>query len=252
MKVGPLITLLAIAFSAFFVADVAHEGLGHGGACIALGGRILMLDTSYEDCSVHSRAIDAAGPGVGLLVALAAWLWLRVAPPRAETARAFLCLLFAFAIFWNVGYMVESGLINRGDWRFIIADLEPAAAWRAALVILGVVFYVAAMRMLGAALSRNFSGDDGWPPHIFAAIAFTAACVLAAVGGALDPRGPSIILTDALPSALASFGLVYVGVLVRRRSNAVRIATPTSPFWIATGFVCAVVFVAVLGPGLRF
>ncbi len=254
MKLGPTLTLLAIAGAAFSVADVAHEGLGHGGACVALGGKMLSLSTTYEDCSIHSRWIDGAGPGMGILVALLACAWLRWAPPRAQNMRAFLCLLFAFAIFWNVGYMVYSGLLDRGDWKFVIAGLEPTSAWPAALVVGGVVFYIAAMRMLGAMLRGSFgeSGEDGWHPHIFAEVALLAAALLAAAGGVFDPRGPTIVFTDALPSALSSFGLVWVGVVLHRRLPDLRMATTTSPGWMAVGILSAVVFVAVLGPGMRF
>ncbi len=253
MKIGSLLTSLAIACAAFLVADVAHEGLGHGGACLALGGRMLSLSTTYEDCSIHSRWIDGAGPGVGIIVALAALAWLRWATPRSRNMRVFLCLTFAFAIFWNVGYLVDSGLLDRGDWKFVIAGLEPAAAWHAGLVVCGVVFYATAMRVLGALLARHFAdNDDGWRPQSFALIALSSAAVLAAIGGAFDPRGATIILTDALPSALSSFGLVWVGFVLSRSRPDLRIATPTSPLWIAAGLFCVVIFVAALGPGLRF
>ncbi len=252
MKIASTFTLLAVAVTAFFVADVAHEGLGHGGMCLASGGRMLSLSTTYEACSIRSRAIDGAGPGMGLVVALVAWMWLRLAPPRSQNLRAFLCLLFAFTAFWNVGYLIYSGLLDRGDLKFVVAGLEPAIAWRVVLVVFGVIFYAAAMRVVGASLARNFSDGDGWRPQNFALIALLGASVLAAAGGVFDPRGPGIILSDALPSALGSAGLVWVGFVLHRRLPALRIATPTSPAWIVAGLVCATFFVAVLGPGLRF
>ena len=252
IEIGSIITLLAIACTAFFVADLAHEGLGHGGACVALGGKMLSLSTTYEDCSIRSRWIDAAGPVMGLVISLLAWSWLRLAAPRSSNLRAFLCLLFAFTGFWNVGYLVESGILYRGDWRFVIEGLEPVMAWRAGLVIGGVVFYIVAMRVLGAVMTGNFGAGTGWRPQIFGLIALLVASALAIAGGALDPRGSGIILTDALPAALSSFGLVWIGLEVHRRVGTLRIDTPTSPGWIVTGLICAVIFVAVLGPGLRF
>lgn len=252
MKLGSTLTLLALACVAFFVADLAHEGLGHGGMCLASGGRILSLSTTYEACSIRSRVIDGAGPGMGLAVALAAWVWSRYAPPRSPNARAFLCLLFAFSVFWNVGYMIYSGLLDRGDLKFVVAGFEPAAAWRVALVFFGVIFYAAAMRALGASLERDFAGGEGWRPQHFGLIALLCASALAAVAGAFDPRGAAIILSDALPSALGSVGLVWVGFVLHRRSPLLRIAIPTSLAWIVAGLVCGTIFVAVLGPGLRF
>ena len=250
---GAVLTLLAVACAAYLAADVAHEGLGHGGACLLAGGKSLVLSTTYQYCSVPSRLIDGAGPVIGIVVALLAWAWLRFAPPRAAPARTFLCLVFAFAIFWNVGYMVKSGLTDQGDWAFVIRGLEPSATWHAGLTILGIVLYAIAMRMLGAVIRRTLAtGPSGITPFGFALTAFLAAGVLSAAASFFDPRGAFTILTDALPSSLGSVGLVWVGWIVSRRSPDLRVAIPVSPAWTAAGLASAAVFVAVLGPGLRF
>ncbi len=252
-KIGSFLTLLAIACAAFFVADVAHEGLGHGGMCVALGGRLRLLSTTYVNCSIRARSIDGAGPGVGIMVALLAWAWLRWVTPRSRNLRVFLCLTFAFTIFWNVGYMVYSGFLQRGDLEFVIAGLEPTSGWHIALLVCGIVLYAAAMRTLGAMLVRNSADDEaGWRPQTFALVALVGAALLAAAGGTFDPRGYAIILTDAVPSALGSIGMVWVGLVVQRRRPNLRVVTPTSPGWIAVGLVCAAIFIALLGPGLRF
>jgi hypothetical protein len=251
---GSVVTLLAAACAAYLVADVAHEGLGHGGACLALGGKIVTLSTTYEDCSIRSRLIDGAGPVVGIVVALLAWAWLRFAPPRSAASRAFLILVFAFATFWNTGYLVKSGLTDQGDWAFVIAGLEPALAWHAGLTILGIVLYTVAMRVLGALIAGKLTDakSPGLRPFSFALMAYLAVATLSAAAAFFDPRGASRIFTDALPSSLASFGLVWVGWLINKRSPDLRVALAPSPVWIAAGFVSAVFFVAALGPGLRF
>jgi hypothetical protein len=253
LKVGSVVTLLAVAGAAYLVADAAHEGLGHGGACLALGGKLIAFSTTFEDCSIRSRLIDGAGPLIGIVVALLAWLWLRFAPPRAAPQRAFLCLVFAFAVFWNVGYMVKSGLTDQGDWAFVIGGLRPGAVWHAGLTILGIVLYAIAMRMLGAVIRRTLAtGTSGITPFGFALTALLAAGALSAAAAVFDPRGASTILTDALPSSLGSFGLVWVGWIIGKRSADLRIAVPASPAWITVGLGSAIFLVAVLGPGLRF
>ena len=252
LKVGSVVTLLAAACAAYLVADVAHEGLGHGGACLALGGKLILLSTTYEDCSIRSALIDGAGPVVGILVALLAWAWVRFAPPRSPAARVFLCLVFAFAAFWNVGYMVKSGLTDQGDWAFVIKGLEPSVAWHAGLTILGIVLYVLAMRMSGAVMRTALASEtSSMRPFGFALTAILVAGLLSAAAATFDPRGPATILTDALPSSLGSFGLVWVGWTMNKRDPGLRIAIPLSPGWIAAGFASAVFFIAVLGPGLR-
>ncbi len=213
---------------------------------------MLSLSTTYEGCSIHTRWIDAAGPLMGLVVAMLARVWIWVTPPRSQNMRAFLCLLFAFTAFWNVGYLVESGILYRGDWRFVIEGLRPVAVWRAGLVVGGISLYIVAMRTLGALLAGSFGPGAGWRPQVFGLIALLVASALAAAGGAVDPRGSAIMLTDALPAALSSFGLVWVGFIVHRRLGSLRIETSPSPVWIVTGIFCTVVFIGVLGPGLRF
>ncbi|HVU19685.1 MAG TPA: hypothetical protein VHE09_03070, partial [Rhizomicrobium sp.] len=130
-RAASVLTLTAIACAAYLSADLAHEALGHGGACLASGGRVLLLDTTFEECSIHTRWIDGAGPVAGIVVAILAWLGARKA--KAANFRVFLTLLFASAIFWNTGYMIKSGLGYTGDWHFLIGGLEPAALWHAGL-----------------------------------------------------------------------------------------------------------------------
>ena len=42
-------TLAAIAVVAFALANLAHEGMGHGGACLLAGGRALALSAIHFD-----------------------------------------------------------------------------------------------------------------------------------------------------------------------------------------------------------
>ncbi len=251
-KAAVALTLLAVACTAYLAADVAHEGLGHGGACLALGGKIVYFSTTYEDCSIRSRLIDGAGPIAGILVAVLAWAKLRLAPPPSDASRAFLALVFAFTAFWNVGYMIKSGLTDQGDWAFVIQGLQPSAIWHTGLTILGIILYAAAMRVLGGLIAGRLQGTPGPRPLTFALTAYLAAGFLSAAAAFLDPRGASTIFTDALPSSLGSIGLVWVGWLIHRRSPTLRVALAPSPAWIATGFASAIFFIAVLGPGLRF
>jgi hypothetical protein len=249
---GGVATIAAIACAAYLAADVAHEGLGHGGMCAALGGHINLVSTTYADCSIRSHLIDGAGPVTGIVMALLAWAWLRFAPPRGQGARLVLSLLFAFAIFWNVGYMLKSGLTDKGDWAFVIAGLQPALAWHVGLTVAGVLLYAAAMRQMAWLMIARLGGGEGTRPFAFTGIAYLAAALLSAAGALFDPRGAGTILTDALPSSLGSVGLIWTGFLLQRQSPALRFAVPFSSPWLALGLASGALFVALLGPGLRF
>ena len=100
-RTASVLTLIAIACAAYAVADIAHETLGHGGACLASSGKVLLIDTTFEACSVHSRWIDGAGPLMGIAVALLAWLGARKI--QIANWRGCLVLLFGGVMFWNIG-----------------------------------------------------------------------------------------------------------------------------------------------------
>lgn len=234
-------TLIAIAFAAYIIADIAHEAVGHGGACLLSGGRSLLVDTTFQDCSMRSRWIDGAGPVTGIIVALLAWLLARKTADK--NIRVFLTLVFAYAAFWNVGYLVKSGIGYTGDWHFLIDGLEPAGIWHVGLAVAGVALYITAMRMLVPVWPKG----EGMNSFAFATTACLAAAMLSAGAGIIDPRGPRVVFSDALPSSLASFGLVLAGL--RTKSD---VAITPSTSWIVAGFTSAVLFIAILGPGLRF
>ena len=50
MKAKPdLLTLVAVAIVAYAVANVIHEGLGHAGTCVLVGGRLTVLSSMHFD-----------------------------------------------------------------------------------------------------------------------------------------------------------------------------------------------------------
>jgi len=251
LKPAALATQIAVTCAAYLAADFAHEGLGHIGACLALGGKPILLSTTYAECSITARIIDGSGPVAGLITAVAAWLWLRFAPPRAPTLRSFLFLLIAFTAFWNLGYMIKSGVLNQGDWAFVIRGLDPPGTWHVGLALLGLVLYIATIRLCATMLYSRLRTGGSLNALGFTLNAYGAAAVLSAAGAAFDPRGPFTILTDALPSSLGAIGVDLAGHGLTRREPEARVTVPPSPTWIAIGVVSSVVFIAILGPGLR-
>jgi hypothetical protein len=248
----PPITIAATAVAAFAVADIAHEALGHGGGCVAAGGKIVSVSTTFEECTIRSRIVDGAGPAGGILVAMLVWLWARFLPPRSPATHMFLCFVFAFAAFWNFGYLIKSGLTNQGDWAFVIADWQPPFFWRAAITVTGVVLYALSVRALAALLKRDLDASQGEMPIMICLTAYIAAIVTACLAASLDPRGPSTILSDALPSSLGALGLPLAGWALQRRIPDARLAIAPSRAWIAGGAIAGAAFVSILGPGLPF
>jgi hypothetical protein len=103
-------TLVAIAIVAYALANVAHEGLGHGGACLAVGGQARSLSAIHFDCAEEglspaaARWLAAGGTLVNLLIGGLAWLGLRTGEPSATPGRYLLWLLMAVNLLQAAGY----------------------------------------------------------------------------------------------------------------------------------------------------
>ena len=67
-----ILTLVAIAICVYTLADIFHEGLGHGLAYILLGGKVVNISSTACDCVADGlsraalRAVAAAGPLMNL------------------------------------------------------------------------------------------------------------------------------------------------------------------------------------------
>src|SRR6202045_3693981 len=68
-----LLTIAAITIAATVIADFIHEGLGHGGMCIATGGRPLVLSTVHFECSADTRLVAAGGTLANLMFGTLSW-----------------------------------------------------------------------------------------------------------------------------------------------------------------------------------
>jgi hypothetical protein len=85
--------------------------------------------------------------------------------------------------------------------------------------------------------------------------AYLAGGFLFVAGSALNPIGPSLILLSGVSSGFGAMaGLLMVPRLVEAR--AIAPASPTSPIafspgWMTAGVLVAVLFIALLGPGIR-
>jgi hypothetical protein len=246
------LTVAAIALIAMCVVTFDHEALGHGGACLALHGRIRLLTSSLFRCDIRSSWIDPAGPAGNLLVGTLALVASRVVPSRRPGLRLFLILVTAFSYFWEGGYLIRAMLMRDGDLyffaRFLLGEL---ALWqRAIAAIAGLALYVFAVRLTASALSTL------WPePRVAGAtarIAWMSATIGAGVA-ALAYNGPGWgDLTDSLLEiAAASLPLLFIRSTYREEPEAHPVTIiARSPAMIALAVVIYGTFIATLGRGI--
>ena len=202
----------------------------------------------------------AGGTLANLIFGALFWVAARVVRQTASW-RYFFWLLMTFNLFDAGGYFLFSGIGNFGDWAAVVAGWQPAWAWRVGLIALGMVTYFLLFVPLCLRELRPFLGKDAAirvrRGRQLALVPYLTAGILSCIAGALNPVGPLLILVSA---AAASFGgqsaLAWMWTLLRGP------LIPSSELqmpeieriwgWMAAAVILAIVFIAGLGPGVKF
>ena len=257
------VTLVAIAIVAYALANVIHEGLGHGATCVAVGGRLRAFSAIHAECAAEGEGrnvlVTAAGTLANLFAGATAWVLLRRQEARLTSQRYFLWLFMTLNLLQGTGYWLFSGVASVGDWAHIIADLEPRWLYRAILATLGGAGYWAVIALGLRTLNPLVGGgpDRLHRARTLSLVPYLAGGVLYVAAGAFNPVSPLLVLISA---AAASFGgasaLAWMTELLQKPEYPAAKGDPLSidrsVGWIALGGITAVVFVAILGPGLQF
>jgi hypothetical protein len=255
-------TLIAISALAYAVCTQLHEGAGHGGACLAVHGRVAAWGAYYVDCNTTGlpawagRVVAAAGSAMNLATAIAAWLVLRVAPPGRSVLRFFLWLVLTISLLDWAGYFLFSGVSGFGDWGGdgVFKDVEPQWLWRIGLTLVGGLAYYGSARFA----AHVFGAIAGGPParrRLMRTLQTTylTGGVLAILIGLLNPMGLVIVLLSAAASSFGgTSGLLYLGLWVPRTGIERPLILARSWAWIVIGVGVVALEAVVLGPTLRF
>lgn len=255
-----LLTIAAIAISVEVITDVIHEGLGHGGMCVAAGARPLAISTVHFECSADTRLVAAGGTLANMIFGMAGWRAAR-AIKKSAPWRYFFWLLMTFNLLDMGGYFLFSGIGNFGDWAAVVAGWQPSWAWRVGLTVVGTVAYFLLFVPLCLRELRPFLGKDSEirvrrARQLMLAPYLTSG-ILSCAAGALNPVGPHLILLSA---AAASFGghsaLAWMWTLFhgpRIASSELQLPVIERSWgWIIVAAVLAIAFIVGLGPGVKF
>ena len=256
----------AIAIVAYALSNLVHEGLGHGGACLVVGGRPEELTAVFFDGDLTglppsaSRVVAAGGSIANLIAAGVAWVAGRSLPADWGRARHFAWLLLAVNLLQAFGYLLFSGIGGIGDWAVVVRGLEPAAVWRIGLAVAGAwLYFIAAPRLLMPWLEPFLPTD----PQSRVARVRTLTVLPYLVGGAtfvvagvLNPRGWIFVLISAAAASFGGTSLLawYPGLWARRSPGQPAdrlLGVPRGQVWLIAGAIALLVFVGVLGPGIK-
>jgi hypothetical protein len=237
-SVAAYVPAAAIGVIAACLSIVGHEAVGHGGACLAAGGRVTLLNVVDFHCGIARPWIDLAGSAGNLVLAAVGLALARPVSPSG--ARLLGLALFAFNAFWIAGYLIYAGALNAGDWVYPAQAWTPGLPWRPIAIVLGVILYVFAMRTI--AVSTPAAAKT---PLRTAYVAATVATALAAALYA--PARVHVIQQAFLEFGAASLGLWFA---VRRARGTGDWTPPPAMAWtvVAAGLWTAIALA--MGPGL--
>lgn len=261
--VAPLdaLTVGAIGILAYVLGNVLHEGAGHGGACLLVGAKPLVLSSVHFECSLDSRLVMAGGTLVNLLAGALFFALGRCTGRSYPRLKYFFWISMTVNLFTGTGYFLFSGIGGIGDWGDFIQGLGPQWLWRIGLTVFGAVTYLFAARISLLEL-RPLIGSNKEQRYRRAvrlsAIPYFAGGILMCIAGALNPKGMILILISAAASTFGGTSGLMWSTNWLNRGTMIPYGPPAEPLpihrsWpliVAAGAI-AIAFIAVLGPSVR-
>ena len=269
-SVGPdgatldLLTILAIGVLVYLIAVAAHEALGHGATCLAVGGRVRSLNTVGCECDYAAvsrqgrRIVEAGGTAVNLFLGMAALVTLRALPGVSASVRYFLFLSVLVNLFLGAGYLLVSPLFRFGDWNLFIEGFESPTRWRIGLSSVGLVVSLLAL-VVGLRELDAFCGVAAplrlQRAHVLTLVPYLGGSIGLCAMALLGRESRSQFLLASIGIFGGTIWLVWTGFLI----GAPGPSTPETPIgvprdgrFVIVAAVALVAYAAVLGRGRRF
>ena len=260
-----VLTVIGLAATAYVVTTLLHEGLGHGGACVAVGGKPVAWAAYYFVCNTEGlpdwafRAVAAAGNTVNLVVAFIAALILNGRLKDPQTPRGpgtvFLWLMFCLNAFTWAGYFLFSGVSGVGDWGIdkdaVLYGLDHQLMWRAVMAVFGGVTYFLLGRAAGGMMGRLIGGDNvRQTARNLAWTAYFTGGILAILIGLMNPIGFIIVLVSSMASSLGGTSGFMWQHMFARPSPEAGFSLTRNWLWIVLGVIATGIYAVVFGPTL--
>jgi hypothetical protein len=257
------VTVLAIAALVYVLAIVTHEGLGHAVTCVAVGGVLRGVSSSWCDCAADAlspwagRAVNAAGTLANLAIAALMLGVQRWRAPATGPLAYFVWLTFTVNGLMGAGYLMVDPIFGFGDWTAFLAGLSGTGAFRVLLSAIGLGLTMLGFRrasqtlipFVGTAPLQALPGARllCWVPWA------GAGGLLLTGGAALNQHGLRFAFTSALATLGGTWMLVWIPSTFRRQRP--QLLEPTlvigrSSGFVAGGMAATAFLLTFFGPGI--
>jgi hypothetical protein len=247
-------TLVAIATVSWVAVTVVHEVVGHGGACVLVGGDLRAASTTEVWCDQVDgwsyRLVVAAGSTANLFAALCVLAVLSSGLRLSPATRYFAWLFVGTNLFHAGSYLLIGPFFGYGDWSHFVQGLEPNLVWKIVMTAVGFGVCMVGMRIAAPPRWQPLFGQEPYGQarlELLTRSAFLTALIVSTLAALLSPLELSWVLRAAVLGPLV---LVWMMGLPIGQSSNEPVSMPRSLGWLVVGILCAVLFVGGLGPGV--
>jgi hypothetical protein len=259
-----LATAAALGVTVFWGSALVHEGLGHGGACLATGGRVEGVSLANVGC-VGSRAPafeKLAGPLANVAVGGASAGWLLARPPRDPVAYSYLWLQSAVHLFQASGYLMVGPWVPVGDMGTggVLAGVSRPLPAQVALSAAGAGMTFGTVLLsnhLGAPIWGRGAELDRKSRRRMTVLPYTLGGGLITASSIANRAGPEFAASAGVANLAGTLFLAYMplffadevfipGPAVDGPPRSVR----AEKAWLIAGGVVATAAIATFGPGV--
>ena len=255
-------TLAGMAAVVFTFTTLMHEGLGHGGACLAIGAHPVAWGAYYFDCDTHAgpawkwQAVAAAGSTVNLILCVLSYAALKAALVKGArgTFALFLWLMFVLDGFTWAGYFLFSGIAGIGDWgpgpENVLDGVANPMVWRGVMAVVGALLYFLIGRA-GGRLRGQITGGDKAAGRRISTVFYISGGIVAVMVGLLNPLGLEIVLISSVASSFGgASGLMWLPGFIRIEDGATY-SVKRNWLWVVAGIAAAAAYGLILGPTIK-
>jgi len=225
--------VISLSIIAYIFQNILHEFIGHGGATILVGGKLVSWTTAYLEHDLDPvsqtgrRIVAAAGPVMNMLFGLIFWLVLvrqrqgiEEGTQRYPSAWTFLLWLFmTINLLTGTGYFFFSGFSGMGDWIHVVQGFGSLWLWRVIMVVLGIFVYLLSVWISLKELNPLIGSDENRMKRAFklSMIPYLYGSFSSSLGAIFNPLSILFVFTSAVSSFGGTSGLAWMTQLYSTR-----------------------------------